>query len=132
MPQPNQELADKIRECRIVSIGCEVTLHNQQVLPLTFGSIKFQDGEITSIEMLDGRCYVRVAIVHVSSRYTGEMDAVITAFKFGSTQHPVVVSSGGAVGEINACVAFEEVTLLPKQTGKGDVVTLRARRTDTA
>jgi len=121
MSLPNIALAQKINEARTASFGGEVTLRHSSVLPVYVEEITFVDGEIEQVIFEGGVSLKRGMLVGISSRYTGTGAAVIIGFTFGGTQHPIVISRGGSEGEMRACVHIGEITLLPKQTGKGDV-----------
>jgi len=111
----------------VASFGGESSISPDTSVPGEVETITFQDGEIISVEIKNHLyLYKRGALVVVSSRYTGTSEAVIIGFQFGCPQLPVLISRGGAEGEMNACVDFDEIAFFPKQTGKGDVVTLRS------
>ncbi len=73
-----------------------------------------------------GNCCVlkRGMLVNVSSQYTGVVSAIIIGFSFGQTQLPVLVSMGGAEGELVACVDFHEIKLFSTAENSGKVVKL--------
>lgn len=108
-----------------MSWGEEATINDPETLIGTdFSQINFWDGEIESVMTKDGRNLKRGMVVKVSSRYTGPGVAVIIGFTFRGDLMPVMISKGGAEGEMHACVSVHEISLFPPQTGDGKVVTL--------
>jgi hypothetical protein len=113
MPNPSPVLSQQVRDARIDSFGGVATISR----PITFSevikTINFDDGEIVSIVLNDDRLLKRGTVVKVSSSYTGRGVAVVISFSFGKTQLPIVVSMGGAEGELVACVHPAEIGFLP-------------------
>lgn len=125
MAMGDNELNKQIQLARIASFGAEASI---RTIPLPHGveAINFADGEIASITLADGRTLKRGMVVKVSSRYVDEGIAVIVSFVFGKTQLPVVISMGGAEGELTACMRPQEIGLFQKQRDMGRAVTLQA------
>ncbi len=126
MPTQSSILSQQVQEARIASFGGESSIARPLSFPEVIKTIHFKDGEIDSIVLADDRLVKRGMVVNVSSRHTGTGVAVVVSFSFGKTQLPVVVSMGGAEGELISCVHPGEIELLPKQRDTGKAVHLQA------
>jgi len=122
-----KKLLQEILKARTMSWSGEATISDPEILIETdFSEIRFCKGEIESATIRGGRNLKRGMVVRVSSRYTGnDKVAVIIGFSFGETQFPVMISMGGAEGELHACVRVGEISLFPPQTGDGKAVVLK-------
>ncbi len=124
MPIHDTELSQQIQNARTASFGGEVSIDNPSSF-IDIKTINFVNGEIDSIVLTDDRLMKRGMVVQVSSRYTGTGVAVVISFIFGETQLPVVISRGGAEGELIACVHPKEITPLQKQSEINKVACLQ-------
>ncbi len=122
----SEKLSQEILKTRAISWFGEATISDPEILTETdFSEIHFYRGEIEGVTTRNGRKLKRGMAVKVSSRYTGEGVAVIIGFSFGGTQLPIIISMGGAEGELTACISVREISFFPTQTSGGRTVFLK-------
>lgn len=116
----------QILDARKKSLGGNYVLNNSDIRNKTdFKEINFEDGEIQSVKTVDDILLKRGMLIKISSRYVGKNKlGVIYGFTFTGINFPIMVSMGGAEGELTVCVKSEEISLLPTQEKFGKAITL--------
>jgi hypothetical protein len=111
----NESAKKIIQKNRRESIGSEITFKDHILHEIDLLELSFVDGEVESAIDLRGRKLKRGMVIKVNTRYTGSGIAVICGFSFHGKNFPIIISQGGAEGEIIACVQPSEISLFPTQ-----------------